>query len=465
MKAFPFFRAALAATLLAGCQTTPDLRMPDAASPAVFKGGSEGAALRADWWSVFHDGELNRLAKRLDGGNLQLQAALARADQAYAALGVARSEVFPNVNASGSVQRNRSSDNDLGGGFFSSYSTQYRAGLALGWEIDLWGRVRRLVEAGRAEADAADALVEDVRLALRGQLARNYFALRTLDQERQVLEDAVKTREENLKLAQRRFDGGITPELDVARADTELAATRSALASLRGPRTRLENSIAVLVGQAPSDFRLAERGLTARLPTIRAGVPMEMLAVRPDVAAAKARLVAAHARVGAARAEYFPKVSLIGSGGLSSINASEFLSWSSRTFALGPEVTLPIFQGGRLRANEKRARAEYAEAVANYRQAVLNALVDVENALADLASLQGQTGAQAQAVQAAERALALSNRRYEAGLVSSIEVVDAVREQLNAQRRAVQIRGQQFESTVQLIQGLGGGLSTKHTSP
>ncbi len=456
--------AAVTMTLLVGCQTPATLQVPKAASPSIFKGQSEGMVVRPEWWLVFDDAELRRLATRLDDGNLELQAALARADQAYAALGLARADRVPSINANGSVQRSRSSENEQSGGSFPNYASQYRAGLALGWEIDLWGRVRKLVEAGQADAQVAEALVEDVRLALRGQLARNYFALRTLDEEQQVLRDAVTTREANLKLAQRRFDGGITPELDVARAATELAATRSELASLQGPRTRLENAIAVLLGEAPADFRLDARGLSAKLPGIRAGLPMETLAARPDVAAAKARLIAAQARVGVAQAEFFPRVSLVGSGGLSSIQASNFVKWSSRTFTLGPEVSVPIFQGGRLRANEARARAAYAEAVANYRQTVLNALGDVENAMADLAALRNQTGAQDEAVRAAERALALSTRRYEAGLVSSIEVIDAVREQLNAQRRAVQIRGQQFESTVQLIQGLGGGLSTKHTS-
>jgi multidrug efflux system outer membrane protein len=206
---------------------------------------------------------------------------------------------------------------------------------------------------------------------------------------------------------------------------------------------------------------LAAGAFDARLPVIRAGVPMEMLAARPDVAAAKAELVAAYAHVGVARAEYFPKVTLIGSGGYSNIKSSDFLEWSSRTFVIGPEVSVPIFQGGRLRANEKLARAEFAEAVADYRQTVLNALRDVENALADLAAARDQTGAQARAVEAAGRALELSNKRYRAGLVSSLEVVDAVREQLEAERRAVQIRGRQFEATVQLIQGLGGGVSVR----
>ncbi|MEM7385112.1 MAG: efflux transporter outer membrane subunit [Verrucomicrobiota bacterium] len=453
---------ALITTLLVSCRILPELRLPEAAGPEAFKSptAEAGEALRTDWWQSFQDEELNQLIERIDGDNLELQAALARADQAYATFGLVRSEQFPALEARGSVQRRRRSGEDRGG-FASNPSTEYRAELGLGWEIDLWGRVRRLVEAGQAEAFAADALVADVLLALRGLLARNYFALRTIDREKQVLEKAVETREDNLRLVQRRFAAGITPELDVARAETELATTRSDLAGLQGPRTRLENAIAVLAGRAPSDFHLAERDFKARLPAIRAGIPMDMLAARPDVAAAKSTLVAAHARIGVARAEYFPRLTLIGSGGLSSIEAGDFLEWSSRTFAIGPEGTLPVFQGGRLRANEKRARAEFAEAVADYRQTVLNALGDVDNALADLAAARDQTGAQKKAVEAAGRALALSNTRYRAGLVSSLEVVDAVREQLEAERRAVQIQGQQFEATVWLIQGLGGGHSVR----
>ena len=462
MNQFSTLRAALFVILLVGCRTTPDLSLPEAANPAAFKGQAQSAkeALRADWWRGFGDDALTQLIKRIDESNLELQLALARADQAYAALGMVRSELFPTLDGRGTTQRRRRSGEDLGG-FASNPSTEYRAALALGWEIDLWGRVRYLVKAGQAEAAAEDALAEDVRLALRGLLARNYFALRTIDQEQQVLEEAVVTRKDNLRLAQRRFAAGITPELDVARADTELATTRSELASLHGPRTRLENAIAVLTGRAPSDYHLAKGVFKPRLPEIRAGVPMEMLAARPDVAAAKAELEASYARIGVARAEYFPRVTLKGSGGYSNTQSQNFLKWSSRTFDLGPEVTLPIFQGGHLRANEKRARAEFSEAVANYRQTVLNALREVENALADLAAARNQTGAQNRAVEAADRTLELSNKRYRAGLVSSLEVLDAVREQLDAKRRAVQIRGQQLEATVQLIQGLGGSHSIR----
>lgn len=458
--------ALILALLVSGCRVGPKHQLPQTKMPASFKGGgTTGESPRPLWWQVFEDPELSELVQRIEQDNFDLRAALARVDQAYAVLGVNRSQRVPNITANGLVQRNRTSANDLGGRFFSNYLTQYRAGLALGWEIDLWGRVRSLVDASAADAVVAQAGADDVRLALQAQLARNYFALRFLDEEKRVLESAVKTRVDNLDLAKIRFEGGRSGELDVARADTELAATQAALVRLKAPRTRLENAIAVLVGETPSDFRLAEKPVTGGAPQVAAGLPMKLLDNRPDVAAARAQLVAANARIGVAVADYYPRVNLVGSGGLSSINAGDFFDWSSRTFSIGPEVTLPIFQAGRIRSNVKRTRAAHAEAVAAYQQTVLGALLEVEDALADLAALRDESVAQAQAVKASNRALELSNRRYQEGLVSSIEVVDAVREELTAERRAVQIRGQQFEATVRLIQALGGGISEQHIEP
>ncbi|MCB1227130.1 MAG: efflux transporter outer membrane subunit [Verrucomicrobiales bacterium] len=454
--------------LQSSCLLGPKGELPAAAEPSAFKGAAESGSverpMRPEWWTVFHDARLDALAERIEGENLQLRAALARVDQAYAALGVDAALRVPRLDGAAGATRNRASKGGLGGGFFGVDTTQYRAGLLLDWEVDLWGRVRRLVEARQAEATEAEALAEDVKLALQAELVRNYFALRFTDAEAEVLEGAVQTRLDNLELAQRRFQGGVAAELDVARAETELAATRAEAARLAGTRTRLENAIAVLVGQAPSEFHLPVRPLSGAPPQLRAGLPVEALSNRPDIAASQQRLVAANARIGVATAEFFPKLSLIGNGGYSSLKPDTFLLWSSRTYSIGPSVSIPMFQGGRLRMGLKRARAEQAEAVADYQQAVLVALREVEDALGDLGALRREIGAQEEAVRSAQRAVALSTKRYEEGLVSSIEVVDAVREQLTAERRAVQVRAQQHEATVRLIQALGGGVRATDVS-
>lgn len=480
-----FLMSITALTLSTSCKIEPEQVNVEGVTPAAaaFKKGdgyeNSGETPRPHWWRLFHDEKLNSLASRIDSENFQLRAGLARIEQAYAVLGISRSELFPYLNGDGSVKRIRVSENQVGqggnqntggvfgagggrGGFENPY-TQYRAALAATWEIDLWGRVRNAVRGAQADTVEIEKLTEDLRLSLQSQLAQNYFALRFLDEEKRVLREALSTRRENLELATDRFEGGRTGELDVARAETELASTRADLARLDAPRTRLENAIAVLVGEPASNFDISPSPLDFRLPTIKTGVPMTVLANRPDVAAAIARLASTTARIGVAKAEFFPRVDLIATGGLSSVDSSDFFDWSSRTFTIGPEVTVPIFQGGRLRANLQRARAEQAEALADYQQTVVDALREVEDVLADLAALRAERSAQLQAVSASEKAVSLSNRRYEEGLVSSIEVIDAVREQLNAERRAVQIRSSQYEATVRLIQVIGGGMEERYT--
>jgi len=466
MLVLPSFLA-IAGLATGGCALEPIVKTDPVSkaveTPSHFKGLSErGQAPRPEWWKLFHDSRLDELVARLDSDNFELRAGMARIDRARAVIGVARAEGLPLLNGEGAVTRNRISEGSRENRFFDQYFTRYDAGLALGWELDLWGRVRHLVDANEAEAAAVARAVEDLRLSLRSQVARNYFALRFLDEERRVLQGAVESRQENLKIATDRFEGGRTGELDVARAETELAVTKAELARLAGSRTRLENAIAVLVGEPPSTFRIEQRPPSSRLPVVRPGLPVQVLENRPDVAEAIARLDAANSRVGVAKAEFFPKVSLVGNGGLSSIEPNDFLTWTSRNFAFGPEISLPIFQGGRLRGNLASRRAEQEEALSNYQQTVLEAFQDVEDALADLAALRNEKTAQSDAVAASNRALDLSEQRYREGLVSSIEVVDAIREQLDAERRAVQIQGQQHEATVRLIQAIGGGLAPKH---
>ena len=439
---------------------------PSISTPPTFKGEipTSNYALyeRSKWWEIFNDPNLTRFAEKVQQENLDLRAALARVDQAFASLRVARSDRYPSISQAGGIERSGLSDNDQGGPPRRSSFTQYRIGLELGWELDLWGRVQRLVEANTAEAEISVALYEDVKLILLSQLTRNYFSLRFLDEEKKVLSDAVKTRQEHLSLADSRFKGGKTSELDVARAETELASTEAELARLDAPRVRFENAIAVLIGKHASTFHIESQSYRNDLPTIPVGIPMEIVEQRPDVAAAERALAASNARIGVATAEFFPKINLLSSGGFSSINSGDFFDWSSRTFRFGPDLSLPIFQGGRLRANLKRTHEAHEEALANFQQIVLESFRDIEDALATLNALQNEIAAQEKAVVAAEKALHLSKVRYEAGGVSYIEVVDSQRERLTAKRRAAQIRGQQFEATVRLIQALGGGFKGAH---
>ncbi len=446
----------------------PDHSVPDSESAAYFKNASSdfSSRLSKNWWKVFGDGKLNSLMADLDRGNFDLRAAEARRNQAYAMLGVDRSLLAPQVLSEASANRNRVTESDRfggggpgGGGAPPNYFTNYGVSMSLGYELDLWGRVRRIVEASRADADAAEVSVDQVKLSLQAQLARNYFAMRFLDSEAAVLEQALETRKETLGLAKDRFEGGKTSELDVARAEAELATTRAQLVGLQSPRAALENSIAVLVGKNASNFSIPAKGVSKSAPGISAGSPASLLGRRPDVFVAERKLAASSARIGVAKAAFYPRVSLISSGGFSSVDSEDFLKWSSREFSIGPQVDLPLFQGLRRKADLAKAKAQHEEALANYQQAVLTAFADVENALAARRGAINEVAAQEASIAATRKSFDLSNVRYKEGVSTYLDVVDSQRELLNARRLEVQARGRAFAATVQLIQALGGGFS------
>lgn len=438
----------------------PDHAVPESEGAGSYKNASAEFSARMDkrWWRVFGDGKLNSLMADLERGNFDLRAAEARRNQAYAALGVDRSQLAPGVFSESSATRNRGTESDRGGGMQTYYS-QYRIGMSLGYEVDLWGRVRRIVESGTANAEAAEASVDQVKLSLQAQLARSYFALRFLDSEAAVLNQALGTRKETLDLANDRFKGGKTSELDVARAQSEIAATRAQLVSLQSPRASLENSIAVLAGKNASNFSIPPEPIAGNAPRVPAGSPAQLLGRRPDVFVAERKLAQSSANIGVAEADFYPRISLIGSGGLSSVNSSDFLKWSSREFSVGPQVDLPLFQGGRRKADYELAKAKHGEALADYQQTVLTAFADVENALAARRAANNEIAAQNDSIGASQKSFDLSNVRYKEGVSSYLEVVDSQRELLNAHRSEVQARGRAFEATVLLMQALGGGFS------
>ena len=468
----PNLPSSAAACLTAGLLFTscklvgPDFSVPESEAAGSYKNASSGYASRLskNWWKVFGDSKLNSLMADLNGGNFDLRAAEARRNQAYAALGVDRSLLAPQVLSEGSLNRNRASESDRfsgGGGVVAegNYFTNYRVSMSLGYELDLWGRVRRIVEAGRANAEAAEVSVDQVRLSLQAQLARNYFAMRFLDSEAAVLDQALETRRETLGLTKDRFEGGKTSELDVARAESELASTRAQLVSLQAPRAALENAIAVLVGRNASNFSLPQSEITRSAPGVPAGSPASLLGRRPDVFVAERNLAASSARIGVAEADFYPRVALIGSGGFASVDSSDFLKWSSREFAIGPQVDLPLFQGLRRKADLAKAKAQYEEALADYQQTVLTAYADMNNALAARRGAINEVAAQQDSITATQKSVNLSSIRYKEGVSNYLDVVDTQRELLNARRSEVQARGRAFAATVQLIQALGGGFS------
>jgi multidrug efflux system outer membrane protein len=416
---------------------------------------------KGTWWEIFGDQTLNELENEAAAANQELKAAMARVEQARATARVARSELFPSINADPSYTRQRYSPNQVPS-FGSITANTWSVPLDLSYEIDLWGRVRRSFENARAEAQGALASFQNVLLTLQADVARDYFLLRALDAELATVNGTVELRREQVRLVRSRFEGGIGNELDVARAETELATTEADAASLGQQRAELENALAILVGANPSTFRLAalaNAGSTwkPQPPAIPAGLPADLLERRPDVAEAERQLAAANARIGVAQAAFFPAVRLTGSGGYLSGDVETLFNWESRVWSIGPSISLPIFAGGRNRANLEHSRAAYEESVATYRQRILVAFGDVENSLSGIQQLALQAEAQARAVANSRRAAELASDRYRSGIVSYLEVVDANREWLQAERSLALLTGQRLAMSVQLIKALGGG--------
>lgn len=407
------------------------------------------------WWGCFGDSGLDQLLTKLDQDNPTLAVALARYDRTRSELGLARADQFPRVVGEGAATTNR----DSASGVFVppdlTYN-QFRSALNLEYEIDLWGRVRRTVEAAQAESEAAEADWAAAGLSLRSELARTYFTLRFLDSEIDVLQRSLRVREENRGLVAARVRGGEATDLDLARAETELETARAQLLRLERSRASHFNALAFLCGEVPAAFSLPPGGVR-HPPVIPAGLPSQLLSRRPDIAAADARIRVAAARIGAVRASYLPQINLAGVGGLSSLDLEDLLSPTSFFAEIGPQVRIPIYNGGRSGVDEDRAFAAADEAVALYRETVLGAFRDVEEALSGIRFLDREIRAQEEAFAAAARASQLSRKRYDGGLVSYLEVVDAQRTSLNEERAFVQAKSARLLATVQLIEALGGG--------
>jgi len=448
----------------------PDYKSPTNSIPANYKAAEfgnwkKGEPLdnvpKGNWWEIFGDTNLNALESQALQANQQLKAAVARVDQERATARVALGALLPSLDFDPSFDRQRYSPNAVPS-FGSMTANTFSTPLDLSYEVDLWGRVRRSFESAHADAQASLADFYNVLLTLEADVAQNYFALRSLDAEIATVNGTVNLRQEQVKLTEARFEGGNGNQLDVAQAQTELATTEAEAASLAQERDQLENAIAILVGENPTTFKLAalENANTdwnPQPPEIPAGLPADLLERRPDVAEAERQLASANAKIGVAKAAFFPVLTLTGSGGYLSGDVDTLFNSDSRTWSVGPSISLPIFAGGRNRANYKRSQAAFQETLALYRQQVLIAFGDVENSLSAIRHLADQSEAQQRAVKNAQRAADLATERYRSGIVAYIEVVDANRDALSAERANAQLTGQRLIASVQLIKALGGG--------
>jgi multidrug efflux system outer membrane protein len=451
----------LAALVLAGCATAPAELPTPITPPAQFKeqgprwtiAAPAEAQDRGTWWKAFADPVLDELVDRAAANNTSIQEAAARLAQARALVRSANADRAPQVGIGAGASR-QAGANSAGG---AAPSTLVSAGANFSYELDLFGRLARASDAAALDAQAREALLQSTRLLVQAEVAQTYLALRAIDNERVLVRETVAAYQGTLRLTQRRHQAGDIAELDVVRVESELASTESDALTLDRQRAQLEHALAVLVGDAASNFTLGAGEWTATLPQIPAGIPATVLTRRPDVSAAQNGILAAQARVGVAKAAWFPDLSLTASGGFSSPELGDLFKWSARAWGVGALLSLPIFDGGRREAGVQGAQAQLDAALAGYRGQVLVAFKEVEDQLSALRLLQEQAAAQARAVTSATRATVLSESRYRNGMDSQLELLDARRSELRNRRQALQVRASQYQATVSLIRALGGG--------
>lgn len=449
--------------MLFGCAVGPDYKRPPVPVPMAYKelkGWREAQprdnVIKADWWNVFNDPLLNSLEAQVSISNQSLAQAEAQYRQARALVQGARANYFPVISASASASRSwQPSSTNVSG---TNPANQYSLSLDAGWEIDLWGRVRRQVESGTASAQASAADLQALRLSSQAELAQDYFQLRTLDAQKKTLDDTVIAYQKALELTKNRYAAGVAAKADVALAQTQLESTQAQAIDIGILRAQLEHAIAMLIGKAPSDFSISLAPIYPILPKIPIGIPSDILERRPDIASVERQMAAANAQIGVAKAAYYPSLTLSASTSYQSTSVSDLLTTPNFFWSLGPAaLAQTLFNGGARKAQTEQAIASYDAAVAAYKQTVLASFQQVEDNLAALRILDEEMLVQDKAVNSARESVALTTNQYKAGIVSYLNVITTQSIALTNERTALGIRGQQLNAAVSLIKALGGG--------
>lgn len=459
--------AALCA-LLAACSVGPDYVRPQALTemPEHFK-ETEGwkiaepgtSPLPEMWWELYADPQLNQLEEQLLAANQTIRQAEAQFRQAQALVQSARAGYFPNLNLGASAIRSQRSANAPGGAGAAAAGPawDFQMPVALPWEIDLWGRIRRSVEASQASSEASGDDLAAVRLSMQAALASNYFQLRAVDAQKALFDETVANYAKYLELTKNRYQSGVAAKSDLLQAEAQLKGTTAQAIDLDVQRALLEHAIALLVGKPASSFSLPRLSVMEPPPEIPLAIPSEFLERRPDIAAAERRMAAANAQIGVAKAAYFPALSLSAIGGFDSSTTSNWLTWPSRFWSVGPSVSQNLFDGGLRQAQNAQAKAAFDATVAAYRQTVLTGFQEVEDNLATLRVLETEGKVQDEAVQAASQTAAITTNQYRAGIVSSLNVITAQATELANRRTAIAVLGRRLVASVQLVKALGGG--------
>ena len=470
-----FAAAAVAALALAGCSVGPKYVKPTAEVPADYKetpsnfkvAQPSDAITKGKWWEIYGDTQLNSLEEQINVSNQTLKSADAQFREARAAVRISRGALYPTVGVNPSAGHTEQSENAP---LFNKQTevrsyNNFSLPFDFSYELDLWGRVRKTIEASRSEAQASAGDLANVNLSLHAELAMDYFQLRGLDAEKQLLDSTVVSYQKAVDLTNSRFKAGIASAVDLAQAQTTLETTRAQAVDVEVDRAAFEHAIAVLVGEPASTFHIDPLPLDLLPPAMPPGVPSDLLERRPDISAAERRVQEANANVGVARTAYYPLVTLGGQGGFQSSAFTTLIQGPSGLWSLGGQAAQTIFDGGVRRGTNEQARAAYDKSVSDYRGTILTAFQEVEDNLSALRILEDEANREDAAVAAAQHSVNLSITRYKGGVTNYLEVTTAESQSLSDQVTAVTIRTRRMTASVNLIKALGGGWSTSQIPP
>jgi NodT family efflux transporter outer membrane factor (OMF) lipoprotein len=460
-----------AAALFAGCSVGPDYVRPAVQTPAAYKEAGNWKPAqpkdevdRGKWWKVFNDPLLDQLQEQVDISNQNLAKAEAQFRQALALLDSTRAGYFPSVTGGVSTTRSRASATTIATPSVAPVSrgvvTNHNIPFQASWAPDVWGNIRRAVEANEAGVQASAGDLQAARLSAHAALAQSYFQLRALDAQQLLLEDTVAAYAKSLQLVQNQYAVGVVAKADLVQAQTQIKTTQAQAIDIGVQRAQLEHAIASLVGTPPAELSIPRQPLTATVPPAPAGLPSELLERRPDIAAAERRMAQANAQISVAKAAYFPALTLSASAGYQSATMADWLTAPSRFWSFGTALAQTLFDGGLRQAQTAQAIAAYDANVASYRQTVLTGFQQVEDNLASLRILELEAGVEEEAVTLANQSLALTINQYKAGTINFLNVVVAQATALANQRTAVNLLGQRLVASTQLIANLGGGWTT-----
>ena len=472
--------AVLATVGIAACNFAPKYQRASAPTPAAYKeigdwkvAQPQDSAAHGNWWEIFGDARLNSLEDQCNANNQSIAVSAANFLAARALVKQARSQLYPTIGVSPSINYSRqpffgagSSGISSGGGtgtgggsttvFSSGTFAIYELPFDASWQPDFWGKVRNNIRANVYAAQASAADLENVRLTVQAEVAVNYFQLRVQDAQKKLLDDTVKAFRDSYDIATERFEAGLDSDEDVAQAQTQLETAQAQDTDLGILRAQYEHAIALLIGKTPADFGVPQQPLDASPPLIPVNVPSVLLERRPDIAEAERGMAQANALIGVSRAAYYPNVSLTAAAGLESTSITSWFTWPSRFFSIGPGASETLLDFGARKGAVLQSQANYERAVATYRLVVLTAFQQVEDNLAALRILDTEVQQQDNAIKSSDRNLKLASDRYRAGIDPYLNVITAQTTLLSNQRTALTLRMEQMTRSVQLIEALGG---------